>query len=120
MRIDDRIMACLQWFKDSGGFGPGPQEPPRPAAPALVPAPPLQLQEERRGHDRARGKFQRVPADSSKSSDEEVGSETQAYGDNDDQDHVLLEVAATAAGRYDRSEMQVFLVGALPALPSNA
>ncbi len=44
----------------------------------------------------------------------------QAYEDDVDQDRVLLKVAATAAGRYDRSEMQVFLVGALPALPSNA
>ena len=116
MQIDDRIMACLQQFKDSGGFGPGPQEPPRPAAPAFVPVPPLQLTEERR----TRGKFHHVPADSSESSNEDAGSEMQAYGDDDDQDHVLLEVAATAAGRYDRSEKQVFLVGALPALPSNA
>ncbi len=109
-------MACLQWFKDSGGFGPGPQEPPRPAAPAFMPAPPLQLTEE----CRARGKFHCVPADSSESANEEAGSEMQAYGDDDDQDRVLLEVAATAAGRYDRSEMQVFLVGTLPVLPSNA
>ncbi len=116
MQINDCIMACLQRFKDSGGFGPGPQEPPRPAALAFVPMPPLQLTEEHQ----TRGKFHRVLADSSESSDEEAGSETQVYGDNDDQDHVLLEVAATAAGRYDRSEMQVFLVGALPALPSNA
>ncbi len=115
-------MACLQRFKEAGGFGPVSQEPPRPAAAAVVPMPPLLPQsEERPGHDWARAKFHLVPADLSESSHEEAGSDTQAYRDNDDdQDRVLLEVAATATGRYNRSQMQVFLVGVLPALPCNA
>ncbi len=112
MRIDDCIMACLQQFKESGGFGPGPQQP-LPSAPALVPAPQLQPPEKRRGHDRGKGKFQRVPADSSDSSDEDPGMDTQPYEEDVEEDPALLNVASAAAGRYNRAQMQCFLLGAL-------
>ena len=119
MCIDDRIMACLQWFKESGGFGPGPQQPPQqppPSAPALVPTPQLQPPEERRGHDRGKGKFQRVPADSSNSSDDDPGMDTQPYEEDVEEDRVLLDVASVVTGRYDRAQMQCFLLGVLPSI----